>query len=784
MSAKMDFAGQAGNGAELMLPPSFPTGEYTPFGYLDNPQHSMVAHRSGVIRSVPPLGMGYWLRPFRGSYGSGVRGHVNYLSILKLTIAFDDVRLVGAQDFDPGGVPLVSKYHSKHLLSYDWQHRGLTFAARYFLARENTLACLIELENQGAAAKDVYVHALHVYGLWETRWWGSDGIGMRYKAAHDAGLTAIWAYGDYFALGANVPSVAHKATAVRDEVGPWLRANNLGSRDDYTVRGPGPLHTIMTYRLTVPAGERQSALICLCRGPNEPAALAELETARTTARSRLEAQLDADESFWSRCPQLEGDWPVTWKRGWVYDWETLRMNVRPPVGIFRHPWDGMQVHSPRFVLGEASVDMFALSHADPELAKEVLLGAFVDAPMPNVPCCREDGSMNMIAADGEACGTAPSWCFPLHVIRSIYAATHDEEWLSTLYPHLKTYVEWWLANRADEHGWLHCHCDWESGQDGSKRFPEGEGGVADAVRTVDVEASMAEALRNLEFFARVAGDPADAKRWAELAEARIRSTQDMFVDGWFRDFDTRTSKPFITPDYIDIMMLTPLTCGIATPEQIAAVRPRFQYFRENPYPWLEWPSFFLVYAEAAWTAGVHEIAAEVTADIADRIYPRLDVRTPRFDDLDKPFAYRLPGVANEYWPIKAETEPGGECYGWGATLPLHILRSIVGLRETVRTDANGIEFHLAPTLPQRLLVSQRTYTARNLHFRDVTLTTTYVVDDARRLRVTLEYALPQDGRLIVCDAGGQPVAASTEEGRAGTLAFDADNGHVFTCRVE
>ena len=36
--------------------------------------------------------------------------------------------------------------------------------------------------------------------------------------------------------------------------------------------------------------------------------------------------------------------------------------------------------------------------------------------------------MNMIAADGEACGTAPSWCFPFHVIRTLYALHGDTAW--------------------------------------------------------------------------------------------------------------------------------------------------------------------------------------------------------------------------------------------------------------------------------------------------------------------------------------------------------------------
>ncbi len=769
----------AQSSAELTLPPSFPAGDYTPFGYIDNPAHTMVHNRSGVIRSVPPLGFGWWCRRFKGAYGTGTIGHLNYLSILKMSLAWDDVRLVSAPDYEQAGIPLVSKYHSKHMVSYDFEHDALQFSFRYFLADEHTLACLVDVSNLGQKIRDVCLHANHVYGLWEQPWWGADSIGMRYIADLDAGVSTVSAYGDYFALGATVPAAAHKASACREEVPQWLRGNDLSSLDSRTTRGAGPLHTIMTYKLSVPVGGRASALVALCRGVNELAALRRLQTARAEAVTTLEQQLDEDEAFWSHCPQLDGDWPTVWKHGWVYDWETLRMNVRRPVGIFAHHWDAMQVHSPRSVLGEASVDMFALSHADLELAKDVMLGTFADAPLPNVPCCREDGSMNMVAADGEACGTAPCWCFPFKVLRAIYARSGDADWMAELYPYLRAYIDWWLAQRSDEHGWLHCKCDWESGQDGSKRFPESEGAEAGFVRTVDVEASMVEALRNMALFAEIAGAPLDVPRWRELAEHKAATTRKMFVDGWYRDFDTRSGEPILL-DYLDVMMLTPLTCQVASDEQIAALRDKFEHFRQNPRHWLEWPSFFLAFTEAAWTAGLRRLAGEATADIADRIYPRTDAREPLFYEPEKPFVYRVPGVACEYWPLAAETEPGGENYGWGATLPLHVIRSIVGFRET--EDVAARAFLLAPALPARLMQPGRRYGLRNLTYRDMDLTVSYFVESNEQLDARVEYATTHDVYVTISDATGNTVAEQNDEARRGTLTFRARNGEVYTLR--
>jgi hypothetical protein len=764
--------------APLTLPPSFPAGEYTPFGYLDNPWHSMVLNRSGVIRSVPPLGFGYWRRTFRGTYGNGARAPVNYLSLLELGLACENLRLVTPADFARQNVQLVSRYHSQHLFSYDFEHDGLRYAIQYFLPRENTLACRVELHNAAARARTVHLHAAHVYGLWEQRWWGSDGLGMRYFADDDAALTAIWAYGDYFALAADLPSVAHKATAGRRQWHDWARANDLDSQDTATIRGPGPLHTVMSYAIDVPARGFTAATVYLCRAVNEPWALRELHVARGEARRELERLLDDDEHFWSRCPQLDGDWPVTWKHGWVYDWETLRMNVRRPLGIFRRPWDAMQIHSPRSVLGEAAVDMLALSYALPELAQQVLLGTFADGPTPNAPCCREDGSMNMIAADGDACGTAPSWCFPFHVLRTLAALRPDEDWLAELYPHLKSYLEWWLTHRADAHGWLHCHCDWESGQDGSKRFPEAEGGNADMVRTIDVEAGMAEALALMAQLATRLGLPDEGRHWEACASRRIREVRAMFVDGWFRDFDTRTEQPFLTPD-LDIMMLAPLTCGIATPEQIEVVRPRFDAFRQHPTPYLEWPSFLLVYTEAAWTAGLHLLAGEVTADIAERIYPRTDARRLSFVDTADPYTYRIPGVANEYWPVSTEIEPGGEAYGWGATLPLHVVRDLVGFRETEDWDA--LAFYLTPALPQRLLHPGATYTLRGLHFRDLELTIRYDVQADGRLQVQLRFG-DTDERHATVQPRGESAVLAEATAKSASLAFSAVNGQTYVVR--
>lgn len=38
----------------------FPLDDCTPHGYIDNPWHTRILNMSGVIRSYPAVGMGWW----------------------------------------------------------------------------------------------------------------------------------------------------------------------------------------------------------------------------------------------------------------------------------------------------------------------------------------------------------------------------------------------------------------------------------------------------------------------------------------------------------------------------------------------------------------------------------------------------------------------------------------------------------------------------------------------------------------------------------------------------
>jgi hypothetical protein len=757
------------------LTTAVPLGNFTPHGYLDNPYHSMIFNRSGVIRSLPPLGMGYWKKQFWGSYGEGPQGHVNYLSLLQFSVTIDQDHFIGSEDFIRQKVELFSRYHTKNVMSYDWSLRDLIFSVKYFLPRENTLACLLEIENNSDETREIVVNATNIYGLWESKWWGSNGLSSQYLKKINGMISKIWAYGDVFILASDWTSQAHTAAVSEQDWKEWLQQPTLISSGESFLKGEGPIYSVLSYKIILSPHSKQSGFFYLCRGKNEQWTLEELTTARREASAALKIKLQDDNEFWSKCPQLQGDWPESWKHGWVYDWETLRMNIRQPIGIFKHPWDAMQVHSPRLVLGETALDMWTFSYADPELAKEVIFGTFADAIMPNVPCVREDGSVNMIGADGSECGTAPMWGFPFHVIRTIYLSTADTNWVYQLYAYLKTYVEWWLQHRTDNEGWFHCNNSWESGQDGSRRFlVKGEGDPATFVRTVDVEASMAEAMQILTEITALMGYEEDRQYWEKLSVQRLQNTRSMFQQGWFRDIDGRNNQPIVFEDFYDPIMLAPLTCGIATADQIEAIRPKLKFIVENPR-WLQWPPAVQAFTEAAWNAGLPLLAAQAVVDIAQRIYQRTDSSSVMYVKADEPFSYRIPGVANEFWPV-GKRPPGGENYGWGATLPAHIIRSIIGFRES--EDLNSMEFYLTPAIPPQLNVPGKEYKIIRLHYRGVDLNFTYQIQK-NKILVKIDYLSQVSLSTVVKDVNKRHLTKTDEAKKMGQLLFSAENGHKY-----
>ncbi|MDR1633155.1 MAG: hypothetical protein LBR97_09850 [Dysgonamonadaceae bacterium] len=764
----------------------FPEGKYVPFGYIDNPRHSYVLNRSGILRTVPPVGMGYWTTSLPWPYAIRMTRQVNYLSFLHLAFGMNGKSLVVPEDYDDCG--LHASYHTKNALRYDWNWEGVTFSASWYLVDEHALACRLEMKNTTGQSRNITAHVTHEYGHIERGWWGSTGITSNYDERNGVLTNKLWEYGDVFVTGvAGTHPVAVKATADENEWNGWLKNNDLTSKPGVSItfaQSPA-LFAMESYSVPLDAYGTKIVSLMMARGTNEIYAVEQYTKAQRNSNQKLVELLAEDDRFYQQAPRLEGDWPKAWKDGWVYDFETLRMTVRPPCGIYKHPWDGMQIYAPRAVLGETALDMLCLSYADPELAKSVLYGVFADAPAANVPCSREDGSMNMISAGGDECGTSPVWGMPFSVVYSVYKRTGDRAWLTSMYPYMKSFVEWWLANRTDNDGWFHCNNSWESGQDGSLRFTfdgRGEGDVTDFVRTVDVEAVMAGAMLVMSKIAPLTGNGADTDKWAAMAKDRTGRMHSMYKDGWFRDVDGRNGRPIMLDTYGDVMMLLPLTVGLATKQQIREIAPRLPAFTEGDKT-LVWPPGIFFYTEAMrHTEGFVHLGADLIVSTGNRIYERMSAPETsttgyKLSHIPEKYNYRIPGVSNEFWPVDLEKSGygGAECYGWGATLPAMTIRSLFGFTESDKDN----EFYIAPCIPDQLLSNGKKFGISNLAYQNHKFTVMNTVEKGR-METDLTCTSEAGADFVVKNATGKIVGRSSG---GTTCRVKGKNGKRYTIQI-
>ena len=332
------------------------------------------------MRSLAPLGMG-WHVPNLGSY---VRNQFQYTAHLTVGLKIHDLVLITPEDFRRYRCAISGSLHTKNRFEYTCYvpQYGLTLTARYFLVHEHALGCMLTLSTTSRQPLPVtcYLIHLHTHNPHTSRLW-EHGLYARQERENGFGMLGIASEGDVFFHGARAADdtaltfeemsymvsladvsawayghrVAQPAiTEHQHDTGWQLRAVALPC--GLTVGGKGA--TSETARLNV----------VLARGVSLDQSYTHWEDGmEEIARAEADHRAD-DEAFWERAPQLSGDWPAHWRRGFIYDLETLRMTIRPPSGVIPQPWDGMQIQAPRTVLAEAAMDTLFLSYADPELA--------------------------------------------------------------------------------------------------------------------------------------------------------------------------------------------------------------------------------------------------------------------------------------------------------------------------------------------------------------------------------------------------------------------------------
>jgi hypothetical protein len=507
------------------------------------------------------------------------------------------------------------------------------------------------------------------------------------------------------------------------------------------------------------------------------------------------AQQD-DADFWRGAACPAGDWPASWRRGWVYDVETTRMCLYPPGGIFSDVWPAWMIQWPRAVVAEGTLDMARFAYASPDLAQRAVLSLFRDATAPNVPCVFQHGEPNMVAADGSVCGTSPAWCVPFYNLERLFSLTLDREWLAAIYPHLKRYVEWWLAERTDPDGWAVYKCTWEAGEDDTPRLdPErrGDNVVSKYVRPVELQATMALSAGVMRRFAIVLDKREDQQAWQAVESDYLDRTHELWdpTEGRFRDWDAR-SGCFLAPageaNYWGIdtcrysaLAFTPLLAGIVDDATRDALRRELAHY-DGP-PWTLWASWSYVVLEAAPLTGDRAFAGRVAGEIVSRVYEELDAR-----QITAP-AHPTPGVSREYWPLDLDSWASCEGYGWGANTASLLVRQIFGFVEGPYLDdsvghgtapavdstaqaagwsAPCLSFDLKPALPEPLLIPGREYWLVNLPYRGARLSLGYrVAGDGQA-----GHAAP--GALTILISANAPTYCLIDE--AGTRKQHAPNG--------
>ena len=446
-----------------------PHDDFTPHGYLDNPYHSWKLNPSGVLRSMAPLGMG-WHMPNLGSYALN---QFQYTAHLQIGLKIGKTVLITPGDFKHHGCTVVSHLHTKNRFEYTCtipKHQ-VSLSARYFLINEHALGCILTCSTTAKQPVSVtcylmhhHTHNPHTSRLWEHGFYAINGP---HEGTCMLGLASegdVFMHGVRSADGGELTFGKMGYVIALEDAAIWahdvsLAPPNVIEHEEST--GWQERTVILPITLTVRADSERIINAVLVRGVSQDQACQRwVDGIEEIALAEAEHRAD-DERFWQHAPQLSGDWPASWRRGLVYDLETLRMVIRPSTGIIPHAWDGMQIQAPRTVLAEAAMDALFLSYADPELAAEMILGHFELSPHPQLPCMREDGSYNMVADDGQLCGTAPEWGFPVWCCHQIFLRTGDVSWLRRLYPRVAAYLRWWLEHRRDAEGWLVYACSWE-----------------------------------------------------------------------------------------------------------------------------------------------------------------------------------------------------------------------------------------------------------------------------------------------------------------------------------
>jgi hypothetical protein len=228
----------------------------------------------------------------------------------------------------------------------------------------------------------------------------------------------------------------------------------------------------------------------------------------------------------------------------------------------------------------------------------------------------------------------------------------------------------------------------------------------------------------------------------------------------------------------------PAFCGIATEKQrramVQTLRDMYERSKslgkQPALGWddgLAWSSLMLPYLESIWATGESDLAADVTTTVAERIYASMDRHTIERES-GTPAKPKLgwPGVSCEIWG--AHGAFGGEGYGWGAVMPAHIIRNVMGFRETEMPE----QISISPNLSERLSVPGKRYSIEGLHYGDDRLSLTLKVIESNRVHVTGRWWHKFESVAV-----SPPAEANSWMSNERSWQFEALNQHHYLIRL-
>ncbi|MDD2630386.1 MAG: hypothetical protein PHV61_09555, partial [Limnochordia bacterium] len=260
----------------------------TPFGLLQNPYHRCTesyADRQGGILCAHDQYLSFgWRYPVGRNPLQEVSMGLGLIEQDKILVTREDLA-----SYHP-----YSRHHSAHLFSYEIGTRQGFLSCLYYLSQQDELVCQVQLDG------------FRAFVFWTI---GTPQIQIE-------PLEHGWIYqGDQV-----IPLHSLQAS-----VGLGAVVQNLP---------PGLV-----------GREVEASFFEMAMARHSPPDVSPDASGRR--RRKLARLMQEDMDFQRKCPTLIGDFPPHWQRGMIYDFETTRMCLFPPAGIFTDVWPTWMLSWPK-----------------------------------------------------------------------------------------------------------------------------------------------------------------------------------------------------------------------------------------------------------------------------------------------------------------------------------------------------------------------------------------------------------------------------------------------------